>query len=256
MRIMTCNIWGDYFKNPVRDRLGGYLRLFDDYAPDIVGFQECTGGWYGSGFFEAVSDRYDLYRLTEKNFTPILVKKNRFTLAECGFHLYSQTPDKSKSYTYLVLNDTENGGTVGVINTHFWWKVGAEHNLIRCQNARELSFCAEKIASSFSCPIYAFGDLNCRYHEDPFGIFSSAGFSATIDTAKRSDTCSSHHGDPILGEDGKWHGKPTENDKNHSLDHILSYNTNAEIDRYAVVCDAYILDSSDHSPVYIDVAAV
>ena len=62
MRIMTCNIWGDYFHNPVKDRMGGYETLFSEYKPDIVGFQECTAGWYGSGFFEAIEKDYSLYR--------------------------------------------------------------------------------------------------------------------------------------------------------------------------------------------------
>ena len=30
MRIMTCNIWGDYFHNPVKDRMGGYETLFSE----------------------------------------------------------------------------------------------------------------------------------------------------------------------------------------------------------------------------------
>lgn len=254
MRIMTCNIWGDYFHNPVKDRMGGYETLFSEYKPDIVGFQECTAGWYGSGFFEAIEKDYSLYRLIDKNYTPILVRKERFSLLSCGFRLYSRTPDASKGYTYLVLKDNATDKALGVINTHFWWKVGEEHDRIREENARELGLCARNIVAAFGCPVYAFGDLNCRYHESPFRILASEGFLRTIDSAREADEMSSHHGDPVLGEDGKWHGRKTENDKNHSLDHILFMNGTESIFRYRVVCDPYILDSSDHSPVYIDIA--
>ncbi len=254
MRIMTCNIWGDYFHNPVKDRMGGYETLFSEYKPDIVGFQECTGGWYGSGFFEAIEKDYALYRLIDKNYTPILVRKERFSLLSCGFRLYSRTPDASKGFTYLVLKNNAADKTLGVVNTHFWWKVGEEHDRIREENARELSLCAQNIVEAFGCPVYAFGDLNCRYHESPFRILESEGFSCAIDSAREADEMSSHHGDPVLGEDGNWHGKKTENGKEHSIDHILFMNGTENILDYRVVCDPYILDSSDHSPVYIDIA--
>ena len=254
MRIMTCNIWGDYFHNPVEARMGGFVTLFSDTAPDIVGFQECTDGWYRSGFFDAVSDRYAVYSLTEHNYTPILLKKERFSLIECGFRLYSETPDPSKGYTYLVLHDRPGGKTLGIINTHFWWKSGEEHDRIRCRNARELAACAQNIVRGNDCPVYAFGDFNCLYHSEPFRVLFSEGFTHTADIAAFSDTVSSHHGDPILGSDGLWHGKKTENDRGFSIDHIISMNGTDKIDRYTVATAQYILDSSDHSPVYIDIS--
>ena len=253
MRIMTCNLWGDYFHNPAQDRAEGYIRLFSEYKPDIVGFQECTAGWYKTSFFETVSKDYRIFRLFDENYTPILLKKSRFSLLACGFHLYSETPDKSKSYTYLVLHDTVSDRTLGVMNTHFWWKIGAEHDRIRCKNARELARCAKRIVSDFSCPVYAFGDLNCRYSENPFRVLAEEGFSPAIGKAEYADEISSHHGDPILGNDGHWHGKPTENNKDHSIDHILSMNNTEKISAFRILSDAYILDSSDHSPVYIDI---
>ena len=37
MRIMTSNIWGDYFGNPVDERLDQVLTIYRKYAPDILG---------------------------------------------------------------------------------------------------------------------------------------------------------------------------------------------------------------------------
>ena len=42
VRIVTANIWGDYFGNPVRDREGAFLDAFIQYGADVIGMQECT----------------------------------------------------------------------------------------------------------------------------------------------------------------------------------------------------------------------
>lgn len=253
MRIMTCNIWGDYFDNPVEARSGAYERLFCEYVPDIAGIQECTPSWYGCSLFESISDKYELVKTAANNYTPILVKRERFSVEKSGFCLYKDTPDPSKGYTYVVLRDKKTGERIGAVNTHFWWKTGPEHDLIRNSNAREITAVIKKINGEYGCPVFAFGDLNCGYGTEVFDVFKSSGIDLAIDAAEIKDEYSSEHGDPVLKNDGKWHGLKTKDDKNNSLDHIICFKNHHSIKEYRVVDAQYILDASDHSPVYIDI---
>ena len=67
----------------------------------------------------------------------------------------------------------------------------------------------------------------------------------------KTDICS-HHGDPVLGEDGKYHGKKTAAAHTGSIDHIVGLGQ-FTVQNYAVVEDQDALDATDHSPVYADV---
>ena len=57
MRIMTSNIWGDYFNNPVELRQEGLLNVFKKYSPDVLGLQEVTKSWYESKIFKELCER-------------------------------------------------------------------------------------------------------------------------------------------------------------------------------------------------------
>ena len=39
IRIMSFNIWGDYFGNPVNEREDGIGRVISVYSPDILSMQ-------------------------------------------------------------------------------------------------------------------------------------------------------------------------------------------------------------------------
>ena len=79
MRIMTSNIWGDYFKNPVDVREDFLYDVFKKYDADIIGLQEVTPGWYkGQLMNEWLRDEY-MFVGTElsdnKNYVPFVYKK-------------------------------------------------------------------------------------------------------------------------------------------------------------------------------------
>ena len=42
MRIMTANIWGDYFENPVSVREKDIMTVFGKYSPDVILSKEHT----------------------------------------------------------------------------------------------------------------------------------------------------------------------------------------------------------------------
>ena len=45
LRIMTSNIWGDYFGNPPHEREDALADVFLRYLPDTLAMQEVTANW-------------------------------------------------------------------------------------------------------------------------------------------------------------------------------------------------------------------
>lgn len=253
MRIMTMNIWGDYFGNPVDVRIGGILETIKKYAPDVVGMQEVTEGWYKSGLLEALSGEYVPVEAGVGNYTPLFYKRDRFKLLKRGWELLAETPDKSKSITWAVLESTENGNEVAVCNTHFWWKYrNTDDDRIRVCNAAQLFDIAGGIHEKCGIPVFAFGDLNCKEGSPALEYLDKRDFTVSYRIADHYTDVSSHHGDPKLGEDGKYHGSRTENKIEASIDQILTFRGGADVVNYTVVEDQAVLDSTDHSPVFID----
>lgn len=259
MRIMTANIWGDYFENPVQLREDAFIEAFAAYHPDVIGLQEMTQSWYDSRMFAQLQERYAIVGAVlgeHVNYVPLAYAKERFELLESGFQRYSDTPDRSKAITYAVLQEKESGKLVAVCNTHFWWKSGKEHDLIRLENARELVQRMRGLQQQYDCPVFAFGDLNCALSSGVFDIFEENLVIRLHGIAENASRVSSHHGNPALGADGRYHGKEPVNPDALSIDHILGLlgEHPCEVTSYQVVLDQAVLDASDHSPVYADIA--
>lgn len=253
MRIMTCNIWGDYFGNPVEERQASFAKLFLDKLPDVIGIQEYTSSWYKSKLFSDVADVYQPITVGENNYTPLLYQAVKFRVLTSGWELYHQTPDNSKSVTWAVLEEMKTGKRIGACNTHFWWKQRPEDIPVRVMNAEQLSVIVRRLAAEYRVPVFAFGDLNCTFHTEEFQTLLKNGFVPLVETAQSADRVSSWHGDPVRDAQGVYCGTRTENDKHCSLDHILAFGYDGTPLQYRVVEEQYILDASDHSPVYVDV---
>lgn len=258
LRIMTANVWGDYFGNPVAVREDQFMETFREYRPDVIGLQEMTPGWVESSLFQEMQEHYALVGTvlgSHVNYVPLAYSKERFDLLEGGFRRYSDTPDRSKAITYAVLTEKNGGQRLAVCNTHFWWKSGPEHDLIRKKNARELAACMKELSSRYGCAVFAFGDLNSTVSSEVFAVFGEEGVVRLYDLAEVRSEVSSHHGNPVLGEDGRYHGAQTERSQEHSIDHIvmLAGEEPCRVQTYQVILDQRVLDASDHSPVYADV---
>lgn len=254
MRIMTSNIWGDYFGNPVDVRIDDINEVYKKYAPDILGLQEITKGWYNSGLFERLSEEY-YFVGTEifgsNNFVPFAFKKN-FKLISKGYEYLDETPDVTKGISWAVLKG-EDDKIFAVCNTHFWWKTGPEHDEIRVKNAEQLTYVMKHLNQRYNCPVFAFGDMNSVLSSDVFKVYAENGIKNLHDLAEVKDNMSSHHGDPKKAEDGTYHGEKTTNDKNFSIDHMIVLGENIKISCYRIVEDQKALDATDHSPVFVDV---
>lgn len=261
MRIMTTNIWGDYFNNPVDVRENDVYKVYENYCPDVIGFQEVTQSWYGSDIWKKLSGEYNLIgtQLYDNfNFTPMAVKKALGILAS-GFEFLDDTPDTSKTITWAVLKSQDDEKVFGVCNTHFWWRYDKEeYDLIRDKNANQLSTLMKYISNRFDCPVLAFGDMNCVISHDVFKIiYPLNGVSHLYDLAEDRDNVGSNHGDPVKDSEGKFHGIPSGKDhKSCSIDHIVGYGKGYKVLRYKVIEEQYALDASDHAPVYADIQLI
>ena len=72
IRIMTSNIWGDYFNKPVESRKENVITYIKTYFPDVVGLQEITPGWYNSGLFKHLSTFYETVEFGLNNYQALL----------------------------------------------------------------------------------------------------------------------------------------------------------------------------------------
>ena len=290
MRIMTSNIWGDYFDNPTRGRDDNLYRVYKKYSPDVIGFQEVTRGWYKSSLFERLRGEYYFVGMDGfdcNNYVPLAIKKD-ICLIDSGFEYLKDTPDSSKAITWAVVK--QNGVVIGLCNTHFWWKRGDAsqavdlsadpkgsngevHCMLRIKNARQLTQLMKEIGGKYLCPVFAFGDMNATVTEGIFEVYNQNGIKNLIDISEKKDTACSIHGDPVKDENGVFHGEIASDDYIASLrremllpqmencegcfssiDHIIGLGERFIVEQYRVIEDKQALDATDHSPVYADIS--
>ena len=105
IRIMSFNIWGDYFGNPVEEREDSIGKVIENYSPDFLALQEATKNWHASELFAALKETYTFaepQNAPTVNLVPLLYKQNKFTLIEDGFIYFRDTPDNTKGSTWGV----------------------------------------------------------------------------------------------------------------------------------------------------------
>ena len=258
VRIMTSNVWVDFFGNPVPPRDELLADIIAEQMPDAVAFQEMHMSWHNSvlktrlfalGYAEVCPDLHG----NPYNCTPVLYNANRFREVRSCFHLYSGPNDvNSKSYTAVCLEEKESGARIGMIGTHFWFKEDEEGNLAREQNAREL---IEGFDSLGDCSaVFCGGDYNCDEHSSPLAILADAGIVTSHKIAEElvNPTCTWHCEPVYDNETSKYTPAPVSTvPHEYSLDHIL-VRGNAKVRRYEVIADERARIVSDHSPVVID----
>lgn len=256
VRIMSSNIWGDYFGNEIAVREDQLFDTFERYAPDVLGMQEATKNWRLSALFRNLAKDYefvDTGAFTDANYTPLVYRRDFFTLADSGFKLFENTPDKSKGFTWAVLEHKATGRKFGALSTHWWWKnIGKEDDdALRVSNAAEVTKLARSIAEKYGIPVFAFGDFNSRYACPSLAYLRENGWKFAQEEAEVTMMVSTHHGDPKRGEDGLYHGEATMRTAENSIDHIV-YLGNASPIEFRVVEDQDALDATDHSPIWCD----
>ena len=253
MRIMTINVWGDYYENPVELREDGIYNTIMEYSPDVFGLQEMTPSWHNCRFFEEIKKEYECVEICDYCHVPLYYKKSKFELTECGWERFRDTPDDDKSVTWAVITERETGKKYGFCNTHFWYKCGPEHDRIREINAFQLASLMSSLHGRWNCPVFAFGDMNTLVTSGVFTVYGGCHIRHLWDLAEQKTDIGSHHGDPVRGEDGLYHGKTTAKPHTGSIDHIIALGETFAVPQYTVVEDQDARDATDHSPVFADV---
>ncbi|MBR0066356.1 MAG: glycoside hydrolase family 99-like domain-containing protein, partial [Kiritimatiellae bacterium] len=274
LKFLSFNIWGDYFENPVEEREAGVEATILKGRPDVVSLQEVTPGWYASPMFAHLKQAgYAVVRGDEDaalkraafsgektpkhiNHEPLLYRTDRLNLLDSGTDFFHLSLTASKSATWAVLERKSDGRRFVAFATHFWWRSnGAESNAIRELNARHVLWLLADIRRKWGADLPAIlgGDLNSTESSFAHAMLRSGGFvNAASNADVRSPYCS-HHGNPVRGADGKYHGarRAVAFDKpDYSIDHIF-YTKGIHALRHEIITDQTALDVSDHSPVLV-----
>ena len=88
LRIMTSNIWGDYFGNPPHEREDALADVFLRYLPDTLAMQEVTANWWKSRLFERLKDEYAVVEgdgPDQTNHIPLLYRRDSLELLDGGW---------------------------------------------------------------------------------------------------------------------------------------------------------------------------
>ncbi len=256
IRLMTSNVWGDYFGNPVRGRDRILGSVYPHYAPDFLGFQEMTPAWWKSELCHLLASRYQEAAADTRgktNYTPLFYDSQRFELLECIWDLYHEQLDASKGFTGGIFRSKADGYTLAVFCTHFWWKTGAEHDKIRAENAEQLIRAMKNVKKRYNCPVFFFGDLNCTCSSQAWRLLNSCGWETAFQRTADHSPEDSLHGDPVYDSKGIPHGTVAAGTVDNSIDHI-GVPASVSVIKHRTVTDQDALDATDHSPVYADIS--
>ena len=257
IRIMTSNIWGDYFGNEVQIREDQLSEVYLKYGADVIGMQEVTPGWHASTLMTTMQQAgYLLLNDAPNgtnNYNATLVKADRFTVRKSGFEQLTHTEDMSKNIQWAVLIDKESERKIVVCNAHFEYRQGPQYDEAREFNAEQMAWRMRFLMNRYECvAAFGFGDMNANTASSVFPTFAKRDILPLAEQAPSHPTFSSYHGYPTRGEDGRYHGKATPNSYKWSLDHIVGMGAYTVAD-YRFVTDQPALDATDHSPVFADI---
>ena len=257
IRLFSHNIWNfdTYNRNGL---IAGLIRKYDS---DVCHFQECSPRTSRAG--ETAIQKLLLPEYKEacaeyahKNFTPVFYKKDRFLEIDSGYILFDGKNDAdSKSVTWAVLEDKENGERIAVASTHFWWKYdNEEDDLQRVENARCVKKICSMIEEKYSLPVVVSGDLNCgtnsKQGSHGYDELVRLGMRDVRYIAKETTDMFTHHSYPILNDEGVFEKGVM---PKVTLDHaFVSGEFPIEFLRFDVLTEQDALDSSDHCPLLVD----
>lgn len=256
IRIMSSNIWGNCPGNrPIANRDDLLAGVFQKYAPQSIGLQECSpkSRQEKNNIFSLCRPKYlelDPSPMDANNFTPILYHHS-LHLADGGWFLFNGPNDwNSKSITWGLFS-LENSRFIH-INLHYFWEHNEQGEQTRKQNSSQLLAFIKKLPYR-QIPFIITGDFNCEEYTLPLQMLLSSGL--TLASAIVPHKICSHHVYPEFDEENcLYHSgslfHPTRTAKD-SIDHIFL--KDAVCTRFVTVQDQEALDASDHCPIYADI---
>ena len=219
-----------------------------NYLPDVAALQEVSNKWYTI----LETNVGGIYKFTRKKnlegsgtYTTLIYNTQTTKLIEEGLEYYSVGNSKRlRSIVWGVFESISTGERYIVFSTH--WDVGAERQWMRMTEAKEMAEFCEKLYNKYKVDIFACGDYNSSEISEEYKTFlQESGFVDAKKSAKVINrACTTYH---TLFQN-------VNTSKYESIDHITFMEQTApKVLYYNTLIADYIIDASDHSPIYIDI---
>ncbi len=249
-RIMSFNIlseeWDAAAVMEGRDIRVSSILL--NYLPDVAALQEVSNAWY------PILQEYvgEVYQFTRKKipsgsgtYTTLIYNKSTIKLIEEGIHLYSVgNSQRLRSIVWGVFESISTGEKYIVFSTH--WDVGAERQGNRMIQASEMAELALSMNKKYNADVFVCGDYNASENTSEYKSFlEKSGYVDAKNSAKVVKlACTTYHTLFQSVSTGNY----------ESIDHItFSKETQPKVLFYNTLTQDYVIDASDHCPIYIDV---
>lgn len=278
IRLMTHNQWHNDNNLPAWQekgfdcsataRVAGFVRVYKDTMPDIIGCQESSAIMADKMIRHCQKEGLQ-YALLWGRDTPIAYRPDKFELIDSAFSLFPDdvpgydgvfNNSKSKSWTLGVFRVKENGAIFIFATTHLWWKRGDDPKAVNYQpysdEARlyQLNIVmteVNKFREKYNCPAVIVGDFNANYNSLAVQHALKNGYVHAHDVASdyADETMGYHYcfGDGFKTE---YYSAPFTS----AIDHIIVTGADKSfVRRFERFSPEYYYPLSDHSPAFIDI---
>lgn len=249
-RIMSFNILSEEWDSAavMEGRDVRVSAVILNYRPDVAALQEVSNAWY------PVLEGYigDVYEFTRKKtpsgsgtYTTLIYNKQTTKLVEEGIEIFTVgNSQRLRSVVWGVFESLSTKERYMVFSTH--WDVGADKVSQRTSQANQMAKLAEALYAKHGVDIFACGDYNASDSSSEYKTFlNAAGFVDAKTSAKTINrACKTYHTLFQSVSTGTY----------DSIDHITFMEQTApKVLYYNTLIHDYVLDASDHCPIYIDV---
>ena len=211
LRLLSNNIWYCDENRPawaekgddcsVTARAPGFVRVYEELAPDVIGLQECS-----AKMADEIMQRLTGYALLWGRDTPILYRTDKFELVDSAYRIYPKelpghegtfNNSNTKSYCIAVLRCKEDGKLLCFATTHLWWKSDKDHPHSEDARTYQLSLLLDRIEElrrRWNCPVVAVGDFNTIPTSQTMQAAYARGYLHAHDcAAEYADERNGHH---------------------------------------------------------------
>ena len=235
LRVMTYNVWADpgeggfpKWNTPaIGTRPNGAIACIKHYAPDVVGLQECSLNWYKAlrpGLPDYAFVNTEDGGRADYMCTGLMYNKKTVELLSSEIIGYNEAYWGRQRMRYIntgYFKIKATGETFVFISTHFDAGKVEEEGTYRPAQAIQLGEQIKHFKAKYGCPIISVGDYNSQLNDTPLNSVMSRGGMSAATTG--------------------------------GIDHIL-FSAGITRKYVTIVTDDAIQGSSDHKPVFADLA--
>ena len=221
-------------------RLKEIQTIINDYAPDVIGFQEVQPATM-KALQTIYKDKYDYVILerdnSSKEATPLFYDKTKYDLIESGSGWLSDTPDKMSKYSesdyhrvyvYVVLQNKETGTKFVHVNTHI--------DYVGEATTKQVQVLLDLTKKFSDLPMFYTADWNMYTSSPGYSLMTKAGY---LDASTMTNNA--HTGPTMVGGSA-------------AIDFCFTSAIHTYVDKYEVVDDHQYSDTaSDHYAIYTEI---